>query len=112
MLISIIKLGINYFGNKIVNRNCSISIALNADLANRIKVNDTKKRVNSSISTSIKFWRTFNQSRFRSKAVVSQTFCARGTLCYLSKFCGTRGPECRSFLVYTEFPRFPLPDAL
>ena len=36
----------------------------------------------------------------------SQTFCARGTLCYLSKFCGTLGPECRSFLVCTEFSTF------
>ena len=36
----------------------------------------------------------------------SQTFCARGTLCYLSKFCGTFGPECRSFLVCTEFSTF------
>ena len=29
----------------------------------------------------------------------SQTFCVRGTLCYLSKFRGTLGPECRSLLL-------------
>ena len=36
----------------------------------------------------------------------SQTFCARGTLCYLSKLRGTLEPECRSFLVCTEFSTF------
>ena len=55
MLISIIKLGINYFGNKIVNKKKIVnnkihSIAVNADLATRIKVNYTKMRVNCTIT--------------------------------------------------------------
>ena len=42
----------------------------------------------------------------------SQTFCAGGTFCYLSKFRGTPGPECRFFWSALSFPHFPLPDAL